>query len=144
MNSRLPLGVIVGCGTLGACLATELDRCGVPVGVVDREPRAFAVLPPGLRGHCHHGDPLELDALRRAGAERARFAVVATGSDDSNAAIALVCKRVFGIATVIARVRAPRRARDLVALGIRPACPALVLASKLLEELGLARASEGP
>lgn len=143
MNPRASLGVIVGCGTLGTCLATELVRCGVAIGLVDREERALAALSPDLQGRCHRGDPLELDVLRHAGAQGAQFAVIATGSDDTNVAIALVCKRLFGIATVVARVRAPRRARDLAVLGIRPACPALVLVTNLLQELGLAPVNEG-
>ena len=60
----------MGCGRVGAQLATELDREGHEVTVLDLNAGQFQrFLPPDFRGRKVVGDGRDQDALRRAGVE---------------------------------------------------------------------------
>lgn len=141
MKAVSPVVVIVGCGRLGSCLATLLDREGCAVRLVDRDAAAFSLLPEHLAGACFEGDPLELTVLKRAGIRGAEWMIATTSSDNTNSVLALVGQRVFGTANVVARVLDPHRAESYGRLGIRTVCPTILVASSLLrliEEAGRA------
>jgi trk system potassium uptake protein TrkA len=119
--------VVVGCGRLGALLAERLCRRGAAVALVDRDASAIAALPEALAGKSVAGEALDPSVLRRAGIENASCLIATTASDESNLAVALIARTVFGIGRAIARVRDPGRDGAYDALGIETVCPTLLV-----------------
>jgi trk system potassium uptake protein TrkA len=127
-----PLIVIVGCGRLGSHFAERLDQRGCLVRLVDRDAAAFALLPAHLSGNCFEGEALDPAVLRRAGIERATHVIAATPKDDRNLAVAVVCRKAFGVSIAIARVGDPQRAESFREFGIRTVCPTALAGSAVL------------
>jgi trk system potassium uptake protein TrkA len=110
--------VIMGCGRVGASLATGLERQGHNVAVIDRDARAFRRLNADFRGQQVCGIGFHRDVLHRAGVEEASaFAAVSSG-DNSNIIAARVARETYGIERVVARIYDARRAEVYERLGI--------------------------
>ncbi|MEV0049547.1 TrkA family potassium uptake protein [Saccharopolyspora shandongensis] len=110
--------VIMGCGRVGASLATALQRLDHTVAVVDKNPQAFHRLGKDFRGQQVTGNGFDRDILVEAGIERATaFAAVSNG-DNSNIVSARVARETFGIEHVVARIYDPKRAEVYQRLGI--------------------------
>lgn len=110
--------VILGCGRVGAKLATDLDAVGHSVAVIDQDAAAFARLPDSFSGITVRGVGFDRDTLIRAGIERAvAFAAVSSG-DNSNIIAARVASENFQVENVVARIYDPRRAEIYQRLGI--------------------------
>lgn len=108
----------MGCGRVGANLATELDEVGHSVAVVDQDANSFSRLPDSFAGTTVKGVGFDRDTLIRAGINRASaFAAVSSG-DNSNIIAARVAKETFNIKRVVARIYDPRRAEIYERLGI--------------------------
>ena len=93
--------VIMGCGRVGARLATTLDSMGHSVSVIDVDSKAFNRLPSDFSGRRVTGVGMDRAAMRQAGIRDAyAFAAVSSG-DNSNiiAARAYLYERL-GIPTV--------------------------------------------
>jgi len=92
----------MGCGRVGATLATNLSQYGHSVAVIDRTPEAFRRLPEGFTGQRVTGTGFDRDALVHAGIEDAQgFAAVSSG-DNSNILAArgvLPVDRIVGLET---------------------------------------------
>lgn len=111
--------VIMGCGRVGALMATQLDRMGHSVAVIDRTSDAFRRLPSDFNGRKVKGMGFDPEALEQAGIDEAyAFAAVANG-DNSNIVSARVARERFGVERVAARIYDPRRADVYERLGIR-------------------------
>lgn len=110
--------VVMGCGRVGAALASELDAAGYEVVVIDREPEAFDRLPDGFAGRTVSGVGFDRAVLEEAGLRDAiAFAAVSSG-DNSNIIAARVARETFGIDRVIARIYDAGRAEVYERLGI--------------------------
>lgn len=110
--------VIMGCGRVGASMATQLDRVGHSVAVIDRASDAFRRLPADFNGRKVKGVGFDPDALEQAGIDEAyAFAAVSNG-DNSNIVSARVARERFGVERVAARIYDPRRADVYERLGI--------------------------
>ncbi|MEV5535408.1 TrkA family potassium uptake protein [Saccharopolyspora shandongensis] len=110
--------VIMGCGRVGASLATALQRLDHTVAVVDKNPQSFHRLGKDFRGQQVTGNGFDRDILVEAGIERATaFAAVSNG-DNSNIVSARVARETFGIEHVVARIYDPKRAEVYQRLGI--------------------------
>ena len=110
--------VIMGCGRVGALMATQLDRMGHSVSVIDRTSDAFRRLPSDFNGRKVKGMGFDPEALEQAGIDEAyAFAAVANG-DNSNIVSARVARERFGVERVAARIYDPRRADVYERLGI--------------------------
>lgn len=108
----------MGCGRVGATLATGLDASGHSVAVLDQRPEAFRKLPESFDGQRVTGVGFDRDALSQTGIEDAYgFAAVSSG-DNSNILAARVVRETFGVANVVARIYDPRRAEVYERLGI--------------------------
>ena len=115
--------VIMGSGRVGAAMASELDRQGHSVAVVDQNPAAFRRLKKDFSGQKVKGVGFDRDTLRQAGIEDAyAFAAVSNG-DDSNILSARVARETFGVKRVVARIYDPRRAELYQRLGIATVGP---------------------
>lgn len=108
----------MGCGRVGATMATRLDRKGHSVAVIDQNPEAFRRLPSDFQGRKVKGVGFDRDALEQAGIDEAYgFASVSSG-DNSNILSARVARETYGVDHVVARIYDARRADVYERLGI--------------------------
>ncbi|HWQ21587.1 MAG TPA: TrkA family potassium uptake protein [Clostridia bacterium] len=115
--------IIVGCGRLGAQLATKLSEEGHDVAVVDRNSSNFARLSDEFNGATITGVGFDIDVLKSAGIEHADGFAAVTDSDNMNIMAAQVAKTIFKVPMVIARVFDPIKGETYRALGLETVCP---------------------
>jgi trk system potassium uptake protein TrkA len=111
--------VIAGCGRVGSELATNLERLGHSVALVDKNPKAFERLRPDFAGTKVVGWVFDRTALQDAEIERAEAFVSVTSGDNSNIVSARVAKEHFRVPHVVARIYDPRRAQIYQRVGIQ-------------------------
>ena len=123
--------VIVGCGRVGSQIASNMDRGGHEVVIVDRDPNAFSksatrgVLGKEFRGDQVIGNGTDVDVLRRAGIEHADGFVAVTEGDNRNIMAAQIAKHIFKVPHVVARIYDPERAEAYQKLGLHTICPTI-------------------
>ncbi len=127
--------IIMGCGRLGAQLATILEGDGHEIAILDLDKYAFDHLPPDFKGRKILGDGTDQDTLRRAEAERADAFVAATRGDNRNALAAQVAKHVFQIERVGSVIFDPIREEVYRELGMRTINPTKIEAQLLRESI---------
>ncbi len=123
--------VILGCGRVGARLATTLDAEGHDVTVIDANTDAFRRLGADFRGSVVVGIGIDEDVLRRAGIEQADAFVACTNGDNTNVMAAQIAKLVFGVPKVVARIYDPIREETYRSLGLETTCPTILGADGL-------------
>lgn len=128
--------IVVGCGRLGALLASRLSSLGSSVVVIDREQAAFENLSTDFSGFRVAGDAAELDVLRQARIDRAQCLLAVTSYDNLNLMVAQVAQAVFGVSKVMARVNNPSREAVYREFGIETICPTTLAAAAFLSVLG--------
>lgn len=128
--------IVVGCGRLGAMLASQLSSLGSSVMVVDEDEAAFANLTTGFSGFQITGNATELAVLRQARIEKADWLLATTSHDNVNLMVAQVAKVIFKVPTVVARVFDPSREDLYRHFGIETICPAKLSAEAFLSALG--------
>ncbi len=127
--------VIMGCGRVGAQLATMLDKEGHQVTVLDNDTYSFRRLPPDFSGTALLGNGIDQEVLKRAGIEEADAFIVVTQGDNRNVMAAQIAKHIFNVPRVICRIYDPLR-RDLYdTLGLEAISPTTVFAQVLKEKL---------
>ena len=90
--------VIMGCGRVGALLATSLDRDGHEVTVLDLRASQFErFLPAEFAGRRVVGDGRDQDVLRAAGVEDADAFVACTQGDNRNVMAAQMARTLFNV-----------------------------------------------
>jgi trk system potassium uptake protein TrkA len=129
--------VIVGCGRVGAVLASAFDQAGHEVIILDLTPRAFDRLPSNFKGTALRGDGTDEDILRRAGADDADLFIAMTEGDNRNVMAAQLAQEALGAKRVIAKVNDPVRADAYAHLGIAALCRTNLMADAVNEYLGL-------
>ncbi|MCV2396339.1 TrkA family potassium uptake protein [Actinotalea sp. M2MS4P-6] len=108
----------MGCGRVGATLASSLEHRGHSVAVIDQNPDAFRRLDPEFSGKRVTGVGFDRQTLVQAGIEDAwAFAAVSDG-DNSNILSARVARETYGVDNVVARIYDPHRAEIYQRLGI--------------------------
>ena len=127
--------MIMGCGRMGAQLATMLEVDGHEVTVLDVDKLAFDHLPTGFKGHKVLGDGMDQDTLRRAGAETADAFIAATRGDNRNALAAQIARHVFQIKRVGSVIFDPIREEIYRDLGLRTINPTKIEAQLLRESI---------
>ena len=123
--------IIVGCGRVGARVATELDQRGENVTVIDTSARAFQRLPQTFGGETVRGSGTDEDVMRAAGTEQADIVMALTEGDNRNALSAQLAKHTFGVPRVIAKVNDPLRGEAYRALGLEIICRTIILGDAL-------------
>ena len=111
--------MIIGCGRVGAQLASRLHAQGHQVTVIDITPTAFQNLDPSFRGRTLEGDVLGQDMLRRAGIESMDALAAVTNSDTLNAVVAHIARDVYHVVNVLARNYEPRLVAIHEAFGLQ-------------------------
>jgi len=135
--------VIVGCGRVGAHLATTLDQRGDEVAVVDISADAFLRLEEDFSGLAIRGTGIDEDVLRSAKITQADAFLAVTNRDNTNLMAAQLAREVFGVPTVAARVYDPVRAEIFANMGIVTICPTVTIGNLLLDTLEAAPVRTG-
>jgi trk system potassium uptake protein TrkA len=110
--------VIAGCGRVGSELATNLERLGHSVVIIDKKQTAFERLKHDL-GRRIIGFAFDREVLEDAGIREAEAFAAVTSGDNSNILSARVAKEHFKVPHVVARIYDPRRAQIYQRLGIQ-------------------------
>lgn len=130
--------LIVGCGRVGSTLAKRLARAGHEVTVVDENSAAFRRVGRDFPGKLVLGTGIDVDVLRRAGAETADGFAAVTQGDNRNIMAALIAQQHFKIKRVVARIYDPQRSEMYRDFGISTVCPTTVgarlIAGALIEQ----------
>ena len=125
--------LIVGCGRLGAMVATALVDRGDQVTIVDVDAENFRRLTeqPGLSMIVADGTSNE--DLRRAGVETTDVFISLTAQDTVNALAAQAAQLTFGVDKVVCRINDPVRREMYERLGLRTVSPSQVMTDLVLE-----------
>lgn len=111
--------VIVGCGRVGAELASSLGKRGFTVAVIDKDSASFVKrLHPDFSGKSLVGLGFDRVILEEAGIKDAQIFIAVTNGDNSNIVSARVAKEYYQVPNVAARIYDPRRAAIYERLGI--------------------------
>jgi trk system potassium uptake protein TrkA len=127
--------VIMGCGRVGARIASILDHNGHDVSVIDTDPRAFRRLAPDFGGQTIIGTGIDEDVLRAAGIEEARAFIAVTNGDNRNIMAAQVARHIFNVPEVICRIYDPVREDTYRRLGLTTVCPTTTISAIILDHV---------
>ena len=127
--------VIMGCGRVGARLATLLDIEGHSVTLLDTDAYSFRRLPTDFGGTALVGNGINQEDLKRAGIEEADAFVAVTQGDNRNVMSTQIAKHIFHVPRVICRIYDPLRRELYNSLGIEAFSPTTIFAQLLKEKL---------
>lgn len=127
--------VIMGCGRVGARLASLLDEDGHTVTVLDIDTYSFRRLPPTFGGTALFGNGIDEEALKRAGIEEADIFVAMTQGDNRNVMSCQIAKHIFNVPRVMCRIYDPLREELYSTLGLEAISPTKVFAQLFKEKL---------
>ncbi len=132
--------VILGCGRVGATLATQLDKAGHTVSVIDNSSDAFQRLDPRFGGEKIIGNGVDEEVLKRAGIENADAFAAVTNGDNRNIMASQMAREIFNVKKVVCRIYDPLRQSTFNELGLETICPTTIVSDMLLNALsGTAR-----
>lgn len=127
--------VVMGCGRVGARIASVLDHNGHAVTVIDTDSRAFRRLPSDYSGDTIIGTGIDEDVLRSAGIEEAGAFIAVTNGDNRNIMAAQVARLVFEVPEVICRIYDPVREDTYRRLGLTTVCPTTTISAIVLDHV---------
>ncbi|MBI4320656.1 MAG: NAD-binding protein [Chloroflexi bacterium] len=110
--------IILGCGRVGAKLATILDGEGHDVTIIDLNSDQFRRLGPDFKGTAMVGTGIDEDVLRRAGIEQADAFVAVTNGDNTNIMCSQMARVIFNVQKVITRIYDPVREETYRGMGL--------------------------
>jgi trk system potassium uptake protein TrkA len=135
--------VIMGCGRVGAELATLFDREGQEVTILDIDPDSFGQLPAEFKGNRVVGNGIDQDVLQRIGLAEADAFVAVTPGDNRNVMASQMAKHIFGVPRVVCRIFDPIRQDLYHGLGLETVSPTKEVARLLKEALERSGESAG-
>jgi len=118
------LTIVVGCGELGATVATHIYDHNGNVIVIDRHKDSFSLLASSFGGMTIMGDGCDFEILRRADIEHADTVIAVTDFDNNNIFIGQTAKAIFNVKNVIVRVKDKNVEAIYKDMGIKTICPA--------------------
>ena len=127
--------VIMGCGRVGARVASLLDQNGHAVAIIDTNSAAFSRLPADFGGEAIIGTGIDEDVLRAAGIEKAHAFVAVTNGDNRNIMAAQVVRTIFDVPQVICRIYDPVREHTYRRLGLTTVCPTTTISALILDQV---------
>lgn len=123
--------VVVGCGRVGAYVASELDGEHT-VTVIDWNPAAFDRLSAEFSGETIVGNGIDVDILRLGSAQTSDVFMALTDSDNTNLTAAQIAHEI-GAGRAIARVYDAQRSEIYEDLGLTPVSPTVYGAQRLFD-----------
>lgn len=127
--------LIMGCGRVGARVATLLEDAGHSVTVMDMNPSSFKRLPPSFRGATKIGNGMDGPALEKAGVKNADAFYALTQGDNRNYFASQMAREVYGVKRVICRVYDPGRQAIYREMGLETFSPTIVGAQVMVDML---------
>ena len=127
--------IIMGCGRVGATLATSMDKAGHKVTVIDSNVDAFQRLDPTFKGEKVQGSGIDEEVLKEAGIETADAFAAVTNGDNRNIMASQIAKEIFHVKKVVCRIYDPIRESTYRDLGLETICPTLVGAQMTFDAL---------
>jgi len=127
--------VILGCGRVGAALATKLDKAGHTVSIIDTSSDSFQRLAPEFRGDKVVGNGIDEEILKRAGITKADAFAAVTNGDNRNIMASQIAKEIFKVKKVVCRIYDPLREEIYQELGLETICPTKVGARLIFEAI---------
>ena len=127
--------VILGCGRVGATLATMLDRAGHTVSIIDFSSEAFRRLQPDFSGTTIVGNGVDEEILIRAGIKEADAFAAVTNGDNRNIMSSQIAKEIFNVKKVVCRIYDPIRESTYHELGLETISPTIIGAQLIFEAL---------
>ena len=124
--------MIIGCGRVGAVLASRLDEAGHQVVVLDRNQQAFRRLSEKFSGERIVGNGLIEDYVRPALQEKTDILFAMTDKDNINLMIAQKVKRHLHVGRVVGVVHDSILAGLYKELGVETICPTDLVLKELL------------
>ena len=101
-GSEVPT-LVIGAGTVGSAATRALRRKGIPVHVLERDPRAQERLE-SVADHVFVGDASDREALMKAGLEDAPSVLLTTNDDAVNVYLAVYCRRLKPDLRIVSRI----------------------------------------
>jgi len=127
--------IILGCGRVGATLASSMDREGHQVSVIDASSDSFRRLDSSFNGETILGNGVDEDVLIKAGIREADAFAAVTNGDNRNIMASQLAKEIFGVKKVVCRIYDPMRQSTYNELGLETICPTVVGAQLISEAL---------
>ena len=125
--------LIVGGGRIGYFLAKTLRQSDHRVGLVERDGNRCRTLAEDLGITVVQGDGTDIDTLRDAGADQAKYVVALTGRDEENLVVCQLAKSYFKAPLTIARVNNPKNQALFKLLGVDATVSSTALAAQMIE-----------
>jgi len=130
--------LIMGCGRVGARLASLLDEDGHEITVLDIDTYSFRRLPPSFGGTALYGNGIDEETLKKAGIEDIDIFVALTQGDNRNVMACQIARHIFNVPRVVCRIYDPLREEMYSALGLETISPTKIFSQLLRERI------EGP
>ena len=111
--------IIVGCGRLGSGLANQLSQEENDVTVITIDEDYLEALDDHFTGQSLVGVGFDREILVKAGIEHADSLISCTDSDNTNALVARIAKKIYKVPKVIARLYDSSKVDLYNALGIQ-------------------------
>ena len=127
--------IIMGCGRVGAYLASSLEADGHSITIVDRDSYSFRRLPANFGGTALLGNGLQQDVLKKAGIEEVDIFIALTQGDNRNITACQIAKHIFNVPRVMSRIYDPLREELYNTLGIEALSPTTIFAQLLRERV---------
>ena len=125
----------MGCGRVGARLASLLDEDSHEVTVLDNDVYSFRRLPSTFGGSALFGNGIDEEALKKAGIEDMDVFVAMTQGDNRNVMACQMAKYIFNVPRVMCRIYDPLREEMYSALGLETLSPTKIFAQLFREKL---------
>jgi len=127
--------IIMGCGRVGARLASLLDEDGHKVTILDNDTYSFRRLPASFSGTALYGNGTDEESLKKAGIEESDVFVAVTQGDNRNVMACQIAKHVYKVPRVVCRIYDPLREEMYSALGLESISPTKIFAQLLREKI---------
>lgn len=127
--------IIVGCGRVGAQVATLLSEEGHNIVIIDKNEASFKRLGRSFNGLTIVGNGFESELLKEAGIEKADAFCSLTNGDNTNIMASQVAKKIFHVPRVIARVYDSARAHIYETLGLEIISGTVLFAAMIRDKL---------
>lgn len=127
--------VIMGCGRVGARVASLLDQNGHNITVVDTRSASFERLAQDYSGDTVIGTGIDEDILKIAGIEKADAFIAVTNHDNRNLMAAQVAQTIFKVPQVIVRIYDPVREDTYRRMGLTTICPTTTISAMILDQV---------
>ncbi|MGK7895552.1 MAG: NAD-binding protein [Xenococcus sp. (in: cyanobacteria)] len=126
---------VIGCGRLGAILASDLSKQGHKVVVIDVHNSTFNHLSKEFSGFSIAGNTAEMSVLESAKLDQAEIANAVTGKDNLNIMVSKLAKNVFEFPIVLTRILDPAREEIYQKLGLTTISTTKISAVAFLDAL---------